>query len=42
MLTPAHHVEMIRTSDEGYPLASSLDEVIGCHLGSLVTIGGYG
>ena len=39
MLAPAHHVEMIGPADEGNPLASCLNEMIGCHLCGFVAIG---
>ena len=41
MLSPAHHIEVIRSADEGNPLATCLDKMICCHLSSLVSICSY-
>ena len=42
VFSPFHHVEVVRSSNEGDASASGGDEMFGCHLGCLVAVGSHG
>ena len=41
VLAPAYHIEVVRSSDERYPPASGVDEVLSGFLGGNVAVGSY-